>query len=75
LWRVDFAAFWNNQRYVVLIDDISHYAVKRENMWLADEETYSKRLEEDRKLHKEGWYTFRVSNWEIGNSKNFSKYL
>ncbi len=23
------------------------------------------RLKEDRKLHKEGWEVFRISNWEI----------
>lgn len=29
LYRVDFVAFWGNQRYAILIDDISHYAVKK----------------------------------------------
>ncbi|BAU65868.1 hypothetical protein STA3757_32630 [Stanieria sp. NIES-3757] len=26
LYRVDFVAFWNNKRYAILVDDISHYA-------------------------------------------------
>jgi hypothetical protein len=63
--RIDFAAFWDNQRYAILIDDISHYAVKGDQCWMADEEAYSRRLEEDRRLQIEGWRVFRVSNWEI----------
>ncbi len=69
LYRVDFVAFWNNHRYVILIDDISHYAIKRGNQWIADEKNYSKRLEEDRKLQVEGWNIFRVSNWEVRQNK------
>lgn len=69
LYRIDFVAFWENQRYAILIDDISHYAVKGERGWLADEKTYSKRLEEDRKLQIEGWRIFRVSNWEIRQNR------
>ncbi len=69
LYRVDFVAFWNNHRYAILIDDISHYAIKRGNQWIADEENYSKRLEEDRKLQVEGWKIFRVSNWEVRQNK------
>lgn len=69
LYRVDFVAFWQNQRYAILIDDISHYGVKEGQRWIADEETYSKRLQEDRKLQAEGWRIFRVSNWEIRQSK------
>jgi len=64
IYRIDFAAFWNNKRYVILVDDISHYAI-RDNKWIASEEAYAKRLKEDRKLRKEGWEVFRVSNWEI----------
>ena len=69
LYRVDFVAFWADQRYAILIDDISHYAVKKGQRWVADEESYSKRLEEDRKLQAEGWKIFRVSNWEIKQNK------
>lgn len=69
LYRVDFVAFWQNQRYAILIDDISHYGVKEGQRWMADEETYSKRLQEDRKLQAEGWRIFRVSNWEIRQKK------
>ncbi len=65
LYRVDFVAFWNNKRYVILVDDISHYAVKKYSKWDADEESYAKRLKEDRKLRKENWQVFRVSNWEL----------
>ncbi len=65
LYRVDFVAFWKNQRFAILIDDISHYAKKNHSYWNADEEKYSMRLKEDRKLHKEGWEVFRISNWEI----------
>ncbi|MEH1854157.1 MAG: hypothetical protein V7L11_21325 [Nostoc sp.] len=65
LYRVDFVAFWKNQRFAILIDDISHYAKKNHSYWNADQEKYSMRLKEDRKLHKEGWEVFRISNWEI----------
>ncbi len=65
LYRVDFVAFWENKRYVILVDDISHYAIKNNSRWYADEESYSKRLKEDRKLRKENWQVFRVSNWEL----------
>lgn len=62
-------AFWNNKRHVILVDDISHYAVKRNAKWDADEESYSKRLKEDRKLRKENWKVFRVSNWELRDNE------
>ncbi len=65
LYRVDFVAFWKNRRFAILIDDISHYAVKGSGRWDANETQYSNRLKEDRKLRKEGWDVFRVSNWEI----------
>lgn len=65
IYRVDFVAFWNSKRYAILVDDISHYGVKEKSIWLADEESYSKRLKEDRKLHTENWQVFRVSNWEL----------
>ena len=67
IYRVDFVAFWNSKRYAILVDDISHYGVKKESesIWRADEESYSKRLKEDRKLSTENWQVFRVSNWEL----------
>ncbi len=73
LHRVDFVAFWDNQRYAILIDDISHYAVKRGSQWLANEESYADRLKEDRKLQVEGWRIYRVSNWEIRNSQKLNE--
>jgi len=75
LYRVDFVSFWNDKRYVILVDDISHYAKKNGNVWHADEETYSKRLKEDRKLQKEKWHVFRVSNWEIKDTKKVDSIL
>lgn len=66
-YRLDFVAFWENKRFAILIDDIGHFAVKRGNQWIADEASYSKRLDEDRKLQMEGWHVCRVSNWEIRN--------
>jgi hypothetical protein len=65
LYRVDFVAFWNNKRFAILIDDISHYAKKNYSYWNADQEKYSMRLKEDRKLRKERWNVFRISNWEL----------
>jgi very-short-patch-repair endonuclease len=75
IYRVDFVAFWNNQRFCILVDDISHYAVKNGKKWLADEESYSKRLKEDRKLRKEGWQVFRVSNWELQSPESIDDIL
>jgi len=75
LYRVDFVAFWENKRYVILVDDISHYAVKNDSKWYADQESYSKRLKEDRKLRKEDWQVFRVSNWELRNDETFKATL
>lgn len=69
LYRLDFAAFWNNKRYAILIDDIGHYSVKHNKQWLASEENYAKRLKEDRKLKKESWQVFRVSNWEMRHTE------
>jgi hypothetical protein len=65
IYRVDFVAFWNSKRYAILVDDISHYGVKEKSIWRADEESYSKRLKQDRKLSTENWQVFRVSNWEL----------
>ena len=64
-YRLDFVAFWKNKRFAILIDDIGHYAVKQGSQWVADEKSYSKRLDEDRKLQMEGWNIWRVSNWEM----------
>ncbi len=75
LYRIDFVAFWNNKRYAILIDDIGHYGKKQNNIWQANEENYSKRLKEDRKLRKEGWQVFRVSNWEIRNEDLMAEIL
>jgi len=68
-FRMDFVAFWNNQRYAIFIDDIGHYSVKCNKQYIADEAKYTKRLEEDRKLQIEGWKIFRISNWEIKQEK------
>lgn len=75
LYRIDFVAFWDNQRYAILIDDIGHYGRKNNNIWQAEEENYSKRLKEDRKLRKEGWQVFRISNWEIRNEDLMTEIL
>jgi hypothetical protein len=75
VYRVDFVAFWNNKRYVILVDDISHYAVKKNSQWYADEESYAKRLKEDRKLSKENWQVFRVSNWELRDNNKVQSIL
>jgi hypothetical protein len=75
LYRVDFVVFWENKRYAILIDDISHYAIKRGKQWLADEESYSNRLKEDRRLVSEGWYVFRLSNWEMRDSQKVKELL
>ncbi|BAT52780.1 hypothetical protein NOS3756_17210 [Nostoc sp. NIES-3756] len=64
IYRVDFVAFWNNKTFAIFIDDISHYAVHQQGKWLASEEEYSKNLQQDRKLIKQGWNVIRLSNWE-----------
>lgn len=75
LYRVDFVAFWNWRRFAILIDDIRHYGVQLAGRWDASEEAYSKRLKEDRKLRREGWQVFRVSNWEIKKANSLTEIL
>lgn len=75
LYRVDFVVFWKNQRYAILIDDIGHYAVKQGQTWIANEEIYSRRLKEDRKLQVEGWRIFRMSNWEVRDRNRIEEIL
>ena len=65
IYRVDFVAFWNNQRFAIQVDDISHYASKKNDVWLADEASYLKTLRDERDLRHERWQVFRVSNYEI----------
>jgi hypothetical protein len=75
VYRLDFVVFWRNQRFAILIDDIGHYAVKRDNLWFADEASYSSRLDEDRKLQVEGWHVYRVSNWETRDQQKIVEIL
>jgi hypothetical protein len=75
LYRVDFVIFWNYKRFAILIDDIGHYATKTGQSWMADQEKYSKRLKEDRKLRKQGWNVFRASNWEIRHNESVKEIL
>ncbi len=67
--RIDFVAFWNNKRFAIQIDDISHYGVQKGSNWLASEESYLKTLKEERNLTKEDWNVFRLSNFEIKNDE------
>ena len=68
--RIDFAMFWGNQRFAILIDGIQHYATKHGSKWIASEEEYAKRLVEDRFLRSNDWEVFRISNWELRDWKN-----
>jgi hypothetical protein len=67
--RIDFAMFWNNKRFAILIDGIQHYARKQDTNWIASEEEYANRLLEDRFLRSNDWEVFRVSNWELRDWK------
>jgi len=73
IYRVDFVAFWNNKKFAIFIDDISHYArLEKDNQreqWFPDEKQYSKNLQQDRKLIKQGWNVIRFSNFEIENTE------
>ncbi|MBD2415791.1 hypothetical protein H6H01_34785 [Nostoc calcicola FACHB-3891] len=75
IYRVDFVAFWKNKRFAIFIDDISHYATRKHNQetWLASEDEYSKNIQQDRKLIKEGWFVIRFSNWEIKQKELIDK--
>lgn len=75
VYRLDFVAFWQNQRFAILIDDIGHFAIKRNGLWMADESSYSSRLDEDRKLRVEGWHVYRVSNWEMRDPQKINEIL
>ena len=66
IYRVDFVAFWKDKRFAIFIDDISHFArLDQKEQWFPDEKQYSKNLQQDRKLIKQGWNVIRFSNWEI----------
>lgn len=75
VYRLDFVVFWKNRRFAILIDDVGHYAVKWNGLWIADEASYARRLDEDRKLQLEGWHVYRVSNWEIRDPHKVSEIL
>jgi len=65
-YRVDFAVFWNNKKYVIQIDGVEHYGVQRvDKGWDASESRYTSRIKEDRVLQTQGWQVFRVTNWEV----------
>lgn len=74
-YRVDFVAFWNSRRYIIMIDGIEHYAKQGRGGWDADEETYAARLREDRLLRTEGWHVFRLGNWEVKDDTRRKKAL
>lgn len=74
-YRVDFVAFWNSRRYIIMIDGIEHYAKQGRGGWDADEETYAARLREDRLLRTEGWHVFRLGNWEVKDDARRKKAL
>jgi very-short-patch-repair endonuclease len=74
-YRVDFTAFWNSRRYIIMIDGIEHYAKQGRGGWDADEEKYAARLREDRLLRTEGWHIFRLGNWEVKDEGRRKKAL
>ena len=74
-YRVDFVAFWDKRRYIIFIDDIGHYAVKHGNQWIANEEVYTNNIKEERRLRRENWEVFRVSNWEVRNRERLDNAL
>jgi very-short-patch-repair endonuclease len=74
-YRVDFTAFWNSRRYIIMIDGIEHYAKQGRGGWDADEEKYAARLREDRLLRTEGWHVFRLGNWEVKDEGRRKKAL
>lgn len=73
--RIDFAMFWNNRRFAILIDGIQHYGTKEGKVWRASEERYAGRLLEDRFLRKNDWEVFRISNWELRPRKKDNSLL
>jgi hypothetical protein len=74
-YRLDFVAFWQNRNFVILLDDIGHYAKKPNTIWYADEEKYSARLREDRLLRTQGWNVFRISNYETKDPDRLNQAL
>jgi PcrA/UvrD helicase-like protein len=73
--RADFAGFWNNRRFIVLIDGIQHYAKQAAGRWEADETAYAARVQEDRLLRTQGWHVFRVGNLEIRSEARRNRVL
>ncbi|GAH99914.1 unnamed protein product, partial [marine sediment metagenome] len=73
--RVDFIMLTDGQKYVIEIDDPSHYATFKEGKYTVNEEQYTKNLRIDRRLKWDGWIVHRFSRWEILNAFNIDYFL
>jgi hypothetical protein len=65
--RVDFVAFWNNERHLIEIDGPSHYAAYDESThtYAVDEHAYARNLKIARSLQRDQWELTRIARIEI----------
>jgi hypothetical protein len=63
--RVDFLAFWHDERYVIEIDGPSHYADWNGESYRVDERAYARNLKIERSLRRHGWNVARVGRIEV----------
>ncbi|UCG12676.1 MAG: hypothetical protein JSU72_19725 [Deltaproteobacteria bacterium] len=72
--RVDFVVLWNRKRVVIEIDGPEHYAEwnAAQKKWHVSEATYTRNLQRERRLKKQGWLFFRVSNQEVEEADSWN---
>ena len=63
--RVDFLFTYKGKRYIIEIDDISHYATPSKGTWLPSEQKYRETLIDSRWLKAHGFEIIRFTNGEI----------
>jgi hypothetical protein len=65
--RVDFVAFYNNQRHIIEIDGPSHYSDYRKTTgtYTPNERAYARNLRVERSLRREDWVLTRIARIEV----------
>jgi len=71
--RVDFVVLWNDKKLVIEIDGPEHYAEwdRAERNWHISEVIYTRNLVRERRLRKQGWLFFRLSNQEVEEASSW----
>ena len=70
---VDFLIIWNNQKIVIEIDGQPHFAEfnRSKKKWEPSLKKYTENLIKERKIKKQGFRIFRISDIEIDEAQNW----